>query len=123
MTFADRLQASLAQLWDFVPGLLGAAVVLIAGYLLAKAVQKGALRVLRRVHLNDVLRKGGVMQAVDRAGTHLNPTRVVAGLLFWLVMFTVMLVAANALGPRFAGAGVLGARELHPERRSPRSSS
>jgi hypothetical protein len=98
VNFADRLQSSLAQLWDFVPGLLGAAVVLVAGYLLAKAVQKGALRLLRRVHLNDVLRKGGVMQAVDRPGTHFNPTRVVASLLFWLVMFTVMLVAANALG-------------------------
>jgi uncharacterized membrane protein YdcZ (DUF606 family) len=56
VNFAERLQASLAQLWDFVPGLFGAAVVLIAGYLLAKFVQKGALRVLRRVHLNDVLR-------------------------------------------------------------------
>jgi Conserved TM helix len=98
LNFADRLQASLAQLWDFIPGLLGAAVVLVAGYLLAKAVQKGALRVLRRVHLNDMLRKGGVMQAVDRPGSHFNPTRVVAGLLFWLVMFTVMLVAADALG-------------------------
>jgi len=98
VNFAERLQASLAQLWDFVPGLLLAAAVLVAGYLFAKAVQKGALHVLRRVHLNDVLRKGGVMQAVDRPGAHFNPTRVVAGLLFWLVMFTVMLVAANALG-------------------------
>ena len=98
MNFAERLQASLAQLWEFVPGLVGAAVVLIAGYLLAKAVQRGTLRLLRRVHLNDVLRKGGVMQAVDRPGSHLNPSRVVAGLLFWLVMFTVMLVAANVLG-------------------------
>ena len=98
MNFAERLQSSLSQLWDFIPGVLGAAAVLIAGYLFAKAVQKGALRVLRRVHLNDVLRKGGVMQAVDRPGTHFNPTRVVASLLFWLVMFTVMLVAANALG-------------------------
>ena len=98
MNFADRLQASLAQLWDFLPGFFGAAAVLIAGYLLAKAVQKGALRVLKRVHLNEVLRKGGVMHAVDRPGAHFNPTRVVAGLLFWFVMFTVMLVAANALG-------------------------
>ena len=98
VTFFDRLQSSVAQLWDFLPGLIGAAAVLIAGYLLAKGVQKGALRVLRRVHLNDVLRKGGVMHAVDRPGSHLNPTRVVAGLLFWLVMFTVMILAANVLG-------------------------
>jgi hypothetical protein len=95
VNFADRLQASLAQLCDFVPGLLLAAAVLIAGYLFAKAVQKGATHLLKRVRLNDVLRKGGV---TDRPGAHFNPTRVVGSLLFWLVMFTVMLVAANALG-------------------------
>ena len=96
--FAERLQQSLAQLWEFVPALVGATIVLFAGYLLAKLVQKGVGRLLRRVHLNDVLRKGGVIQAVDRTGTHFNPTRVVANLAFWFVMFTVMLVAANALG-------------------------
>ena len=98
VSFTERLQETLAQLWEFVPALLGAAVVLFAGYLLAKLVQKGAGRLLRRIHLNDVLRKGGVIQAVDRTGMHFNPTRVVANLLFWLVMFTVMLIAANALG-------------------------
>jgi hypothetical protein len=35
---------------------------------------------------------------VDRAGTNVNPVRVVASLVFWLVMFAVLLVAANALG-------------------------
>ena len=98
LNFAERLQESLAQLWEFVPALVGATIVLFAGYLLAKLVQKGVGRLLRRVHLNDVLRKGGVIQAVDRTGTHFNPTRVVANLAFWFVLFTVMLVAANALG-------------------------
>ena len=98
MNFLDRLQASLAQLWEFVPALAGAAAVLLTGYLLAKLAQKGASRLMRRVHLNEVLRKGGVIQAVDRTGTHFNPARVLATLVFWLVMFTVMLVAANALG-------------------------
>jgi hypothetical protein len=98
VNFFDRLLESLAQLWEFLPALFGATVVLIAGFLLAKLSQKGAARLLRRVHLNEMLRKGGVIQAVDRHGAHFNPTRVVANLLFWFVMFTVMLVAANALG-------------------------
>jgi hypothetical protein len=38
------------------------------------------------------------MQAVERSGSHLNPVRVLAKLVFWLVMFAVILVAANALG-------------------------
>ena len=38
------------------------------------------------------------MEAVERSGSHLNPARVIANLVFWLVMFAVILVAANALG-------------------------
>jgi hypothetical protein len=98
VNFLDRLLESLAQLWDFFPALFGAAMVLIVGYLLAKLAHKGATRLLRRVRLNQVLRKGGVIHATDRLGAHFNPTRVIANLLFWFVMFTVMLVAANALG-------------------------
>ena len=97
MNFLDRLQESFAQFWEYIPALLGALVVLLAGYLLAKLVQKGAARALRRLHLNDVLRKGGVVP-LDRVGTHLNPTLAIANLLFWLVMFSALLLAANALG-------------------------
>ncbi len=97
MNFLDRLQESFSQFWEYIPALFGAAVVLLAGYLLAKLVQKGAARALRRLHLNDVLKKGGVVP-LDRVGAHLNPTLAVANLLFWLVMFSAMLLAANALG-------------------------
>ena len=97
MNFLERLQDSFAQFWEYIPALFGAAVVLLAGYLLAKLVQKAAARGLRRLHLNDVLRKGGVV-SLDRVGTHLNPTLAVANLLFWLVMFSALLLAANALG-------------------------
>ena len=97
MTFIDRLQESFAQFWEYIPALFGAAVVLLAGYLLAKLVQKGAARLLRRMHLNDVLRKGGVV-SLDRVRAHLNPTLAIANLLFWVVMFSALLLAANALG-------------------------
>jgi hypothetical protein len=50
------------------------------------------------VRLNEMLARGGVMHAVERSGSHVNPSRVVANLLFWFVMFSVLLVAANALG-------------------------
>ena len=97
MNFFDRLQDSFTQFWEYIPALFGATVVLLAGYLLAKLVQKGAARALRRMHLNDVLKKGGVVH-LDRVGAHLNPVLAVANLLFWIVMFSAMLLAANALG-------------------------
>jgi len=98
VNFTDRLQQSLSLLWEFLPGLLGAGIVLFVGYVLAKLVQKGAARLLRRLRVNDGLRKLGVMSAVDSPAAHYNPVRVIAHLVFWVVMFTAMLIAATALG-------------------------
>lgn len=97
--FGDRFQRSLGEVFgQTLPALLGALVILFAGYLLAKVLEKLVERLLRRIRLNHLLERGGVIQAVERSGTHVNPTRVLANLVFWLVMFTVILLAANALG-------------------------
>ncbi|HSC98663.1 MAG TPA: hypothetical protein VLI21_07160 [Casimicrobiaceae bacterium] len=97
-TFADRLEQSFAMLGEFVPALFGALVILFAGYLVAKVIEKGTQRLLRKMHFNQLLERGGVMQAVERSGSHLNPAKVIANVLFWFVMFAVLLVAANAIG-------------------------
>ena len=91
-------RASRGVFGQTLPALLGALVILFAGYLLAKVLEKLTERGLRRIRLNQLLVRGGVIQAVERSGTHVNPTRVLANLVFWLVMFTVILLAANALG-------------------------
>src|SRR3954471_9000493 len=97
VNFGDRLQSSFSQVFgDIVPALLGALVILFAGYLLAKVLEKLIERFLRRIRLKRMLEKGGVMEAVERSGSHMNPIRVLANLVFWLVMFAVILVAANA---------------------------
>ncbi len=97
-TFTERLEQSFSLLGEFVPALFGALVILFAGYLVAKVIEKGTARLLRRMQLNQLLERGGVMQAVERSGSHLNPAKVIANLLFWCVMFAVLLVAANAIG-------------------------
>src|SRR5207237_7663563 len=97
--FTDRLQSSFREVFgDLIPALLGALVIVFAGYLLAKVLQRLVDRFLKRIGINQMLERGGVMQAVERSGAHLNPARVLSNLVFWLVMFAVILVAANALG-------------------------
>ena len=98
-TVGERLQDSLAQIFgQILPAILGAGIIVFAGYLLAKALEKLTERGLRKIGLNRMLQRGGVIQAVERSGTHVNPTRVIANLVFWLVMFAVILLASNALG-------------------------
>jgi hypothetical protein len=99
MDFSQRLQASFEQVFgELIPALLGALIIVFAGYLLARVLEKLVERFLRRIRLNNLLERGGVTQAVERSGSEVNPTRVLANLVFWLVMFAVILIAANALG-------------------------
>ncbi|MCL4213874.1 MAG: mechanosensitive ion channel [Gemmatimonadales bacterium] len=102
MTFFDRLSESLQRLWEYVPALFGAAVVLTVGYFIAKLAQRGVTRLLRRVQLNDVLEKGGI-GARDRVGAPVNPTRVLANVVFWFFLFVAMLLAAETLGIDYLG--------------------
>jgi len=55
-------------------------------------------RLLRRIRFDALLERGGVMEVVERSGSHVNPIRVIANLVFWLMMFAVIVLASNALG-------------------------
>lgn len=94
----DRLRESFAQLFQLVPLLFGALVLLLAGYLVAKLLEKGTEKLLVRLGVNHWLERGGVLDAVERSGWRARPSRVFANLVFWFVMFAVLLVASNALG-------------------------
>jgi len=98
LTFVERLRETFAQLADVIPAMLGALIILFAGYPLAKLVEQGIERLMHRIGLNEALERGGVMDAVERGGAHFNPTKVIGKTLFWIVMFAVIVVAATALG-------------------------
>jgi small-conductance mechanosensitive channel len=95
----DRLQSSVSEIFgQILPSVLGAAILIFAGYVAAKWLESLADKALRKAGLNRMLERGGVTQAVARSGTRLNPTRVIANLIFWFVMFVVILIVANVLG-------------------------
>ncbi len=97
-SFGDRIHESVDQIFRYVPALVGALIILFAGYLLARLLEKATEKLLRRVHFNRIMERGGVLHAVERSGSRVNPTRVAASVIFWFVMFAVLMVAANALG-------------------------
>jgi hypothetical protein len=94
--FLERFTASLGDLLPLLRGLLGAAILLVFGYLLARVVQRGTARILNRLRFNVVMRPSGVLPGRGTGFT--NPTRLVATLAFWSVMFAAMLIAAEVLG-------------------------
>lgn len=97
-TLADRLQDGIYQIVAFLPRLAAALGILMVGLAIAKMVERGTDIALHRIGFDGWMREGGVTEALERAGTTLDPSSVLAKLVFWTMMLLVILLAANALG-------------------------
>lgn len=95
---AQRLEEGIRQIVLFLPRLLAALGILMAGFAIAKMVERGTDLALHRIGFDRWMREGGVSEALERAGTRLDPSTVLAKLVFWTVMLLVILLAADALG-------------------------
>jgi hypothetical protein len=97
-TLSDRFEEAIFQLGNFVPRLAFALGLLMTGIVIAKMVERGTDMALHRIGFDRWMQEGGVTEALERAGTTLDPSSVVAKLVFWAVMLLVIVMAAQALG-------------------------
>lgn len=94
----DRLVVGFAEIWTILPALFGAGLIFITGYFVARTLERWVDRMLLRMDFNRVAEEGGLRDAVNRTGAHLDPVHAIGKLLFWLVMLIVILLASAALG-------------------------
>ena len=94
----QRLEGGIYQIWAFAPKLLMAIGILLVGLAIAKFVERGTDLALHRIGFDRWMNEGGVTEALARAGTRLDPSTVLAKLVFWTVTLLVILLAADALG-------------------------
>ncbi len=95
----QRLRFGAEQILLVAPAFLAAAVILVAGYAVARRLQRWTEQTLsalgfRRATTSD----DGPEAEVERGGTRLDPALAAGRLLFWLVMLVVILLASAALG-------------------------
>jgi len=94
----QRILAGAESMGTIVPALIGAGVILLTGYFLARQIEKWTDHLLKKMEFNKVAQAGGLTDAMERAGTRLDPVHAIGKLLFWLVMLVVILLSATALG-------------------------
>jgi small-conductance mechanosensitive channel len=97
-TVLGPLQNALSTFLSFLPQLLGAIIILIIGYIVAKILQAVVGRVLRGIGFENWMEKGGIKQFFDRAQTNQDPTGIIGKLVFWFVFIIALTMAADALG-------------------------
>jgi small-conductance mechanosensitive channel len=97
-TFVQPLQNALSTFLSYLPQLVGAIIILIIGYIVAKVLQAVVTRVLRGIGFENWMERGGIKQFFDRAQTRQTPTSIIGKLVFWFVFIIAITMAADALG-------------------------
>lgn len=87
-----------ATLAAFLPSLVGALVILAIGWLLSRAVEIAAQRVLRTVGVDRASARLGLGDILERTGVTITASALIARLLFWLLMLTFVLSSVETLG-------------------------
>jgi small-conductance mechanosensitive channel len=88
----------LVRLANFIPDLVGAALLLIVGWLLALLVENVIDRLLRVLNIPRLFERARVEDLVKRTGTTRDTVGLISGLFKWIVMVVFFIAAANALG-------------------------
>lgn len=94
----EPVRASLHQIGEFLPRLLLAVAILIAGWLVAKVVRFAIVKSLRALNFNVVTDKAGVDRFLQQGGGALDTTGLLGVLSYWIVILAALMVAFNAMG-------------------------
>ena len=98
----QQIQESLLNVLNtflsYIPQLIGAIVILVIGFLVARALQAVVSRLLRSIGFNQWMERGGIKQFFDQAQTRETPASVLGKLVFWFVFIIALVMAADALG-------------------------
>ena len=97
-TVGRSLTEGLNAILGALPALVGALLILIIGYIVAKVLQGITTRVLKSVGFEGWMEKGGIKQFFDRSQTQQTPVSILGKLVFWLVFFIAISMAVDALG-------------------------
>ena len=94
----EPVRVFLRQVGDFLPRLALAAIVLLAGWILAKMVRFAISRGLRAVNFNVLTECSGMDAFLHDGGVAADTTEILALLFYWLVILAALVIGFNLLG-------------------------
>lgn len=94
----EPLRALLVEVGAFLPRLAMAIVIVLVGWLLAKALRFAAVRALRAINFNVLTERAGIDGFLRQGGFERDTTALTGALVYGVVILGALLVASNGLG-------------------------
>ena len=96
MDIGNSVERGFTVLFAWIPALIGALVILVVGYFVAKAVSGLVRRVLERVGLDRTLHTGTGGSFVQKLTA--SPSRLVGTIAYWAILLGTISLAVSVLG-------------------------
>jgi len=88
----------LTRILAYLPVLLGALVILIVGWLIAKAIKRIVDWLLKLIRFDTLADKAGISAILRKGDLEISAREVVSNIVYWLIMIMVLVMTVDALG-------------------------
>lgn len=96
-TFRVSMNHAFGQIGAFLPNLVSAVLILAFGWLVAWIAARITRQVLRSLHFDGFGERHGLSRTLNDVGLTAQPSTLVGGVVYWLVLLIAMLPAVEAL--------------------------
>ena len=96
--FRASLAGALNTFLSAIPRIIGFAVVLIVGWIISSLFARGVQALLHAVKFNDLARRSGFADFVQKMGVRDDSSGVIASIVKWFVRLITLVVAFDTLG-------------------------
>jgi hypothetical protein len=94
----DPVRQMLTRIMAYLPVLLGALIILIIGWIVAKAIKRIVDGLLKVIRFDAMADKAGISRVLEKGDLKISASQLVSGLVYWLIMIMVLVMAVDALG-------------------------
>lgn len=94
----EPVRGVLLQFGAFLPRLVLALFILLAGWLLAKAIRLLVVKGLRAINFYILTERAGIDRFLNQGGIHMDTIGIFGLLIYWLVILASVMIAFNGLG-------------------------
>lgn len=100
-TWGEAITTSLFGAWkafaDFLPALIGALIIFVAGWIVAIALGKAVERLIKTMKIDHALRKIGWDRWLGEMGISASISALFGGLVKWFLILVFLMAAADVL--------------------------
>ena len=95
---ADPVRQMLTKILSYLPVLLGALIILIVGWIVAKTIRRMVDWLLKTARFDTLADKTGISEILRKGDLEISAREVLSNLVYWLVIIMVLVMAVDALG-------------------------